>query len=82
MRGAQSEPMTEDLIQTIASGKRTKTGSLRPGDMDWILQSQRAHRAHLIGLGIHGQALQEELKANRARLGKAFGVDSAYTGKL
>ena len=80
-RGAQSEPMTEDLIQTISSGKRTKTGLLRPGDMDWILQSQRAHREHLISLGIHGHALQQELKANRARLRKALGVNPAHTDK-
>ena len=64
------------------SGKRMRTGLLRPGDLEWIVQSQWELRQRLLALGIHGQALQKELKANRVRLRKALDINSAYIDRL
>ena len=67
MRKGRSDSMLESK-SLYPNAKRPKTGLLRPGDLEWILQSQWACRIRSISLGIHGQALQKALDANRRRL--------------
>lgn len=64
------------------TAKRMKIGLLRPGDLRWILRSQRALRERSLSLGLHGQALQKVLKANRAWLRWAVGAGPVRPEKL